>query len=204
MAGILATSFSTIGNGRLAHGLTFIETEYQPFNVCDFGDCEGVPGLAASGTFENDQNLENEAKADQELEIKQEVKCEHVHTCNPQINVDKSLTTEDEREYETDQEYEGTHSGHGEDYGETLEVTVKFDGDIDEYGDGKLSVNGITKKFNVEEEVEEHGNPLRINYYFLGYAPEESEVCVKNLETDEKNCEEVYAGQDKVTLKFPD
>ena len=154
MAVIFSMSLSTIGNARLAHGLELVPTEYEPFNVCDFGDCSGVPGLSGGGEFENEQNFENEAKAEQELKIEQNVKCEHVHTCNPQIKVDKSLTTEDERAYNTEQEYEG---GSGEGYGDELLITIKFSGDIDEYGEGKISVNDVDKKFDVEEEVEEYG-----------------------------------------------
>lgn len=201
MAGIFSLFISGIGDARQIFGLEFVPTDYKPFNVCDFGDCGGVPGLSGSGEFENDQNFENEAKADQELKIEQHVKCEHVRNCNPEINVDKSLTTQDEREYKTEQEYEGTG---GENYEDSLEIVIDFDGDADDYGKGKISVNDVSKKFDVEEELDEHGNPLRINYYFVGYAPEESEVCVKNLDNDEKNCEEVYEGDHEVRLKFPE
>lgn len=191
-----AFSFAVFGNANEASAF-FKPTEWFPRWGVVYGEGEG----GYSGEFE--QELDNDVDNRQKIVVNQEVKCEHVENCRPTVNIDATNKPETEIKQEPKQEYEGT-SGHNNIVGE-LDIYIKYDEDADEYGEAILSVNGVERKFDMEEKVEDaNGEPIYFDYYFYDYLPNESRVCIENLEIDEEKCKDVYNDETEVTIKIPD
>jgi hypothetical protein len=115
-------------------------------------------------------------------------------------NVTQSAIASEHHGSHSDVEYEG-HGDH--EYTDEIEITMYFPRPAEYYGQAVISVNDVEKKLDVQEEIAKHGNPFAIDYYFEGYKPDESVVCLKNSDSGTIGCREFY-DEEEITIQMPD
>jgi len=111
---------------------------------------------------------------------------------------------EDYEEHDTTEDYTAhEHKSHGK-YAGKIVISMYFDKKPSYYGDAMISTNGVEKIWDFGSDAEKFGSPILIPYYYKGYKPHESVVCLENLESGRQNCVEVYSNEKKVDINMPD
>lgn len=85
-----------------------------------------------------------------------------------------------------------------------LDIFITYDEHpLSYYHQALVSVNHVHEAINLAEFTITN-NTAYIDYYFDGYEPYESEVCVENLDSGNEVCEDVYEGDKEIFLPMPD
>jgi hypothetical protein len=84
-----------------------------------------------------------------------------------------------------------------------LKIYIHFDKDPSYYHDGLVISNGTETKIDVGELAQKYISPFWIKLNFYGNDHPENEVCLKNLDSDKKNCEDVNSDDTKIDIDMP-
>lgn len=108
-----------------------------------------------------------------------------------------------------DREYDRNCKPNAENYEECgfsakLDIFITYDEHpLSYYHQAEVRVNDVHKEINFAEFTITN-NTAYIDYYFDGYEPYESVVCVENLDSGNAVCDDVYKGDKEIFLPMPD
>lgn len=89
-------------------------------------------------------------------------------------------------------------------FSDKLDVFITYDKqEGDSYHQVVVSVNQVFREIDLHEFTVNEGLAY-IDYYFQGYAPYHSKVCVENLNSDSINCKTVDSDSGEVYIAMPD